>query len=223
MSRWFIVTMLFAAVATFAGCSDDVETADLDAKYQIQYYHEPPYANVEQGYWYDNRFIKLIPAAKPPYTLMVIPRNENGVEALKAMQSQKKIQIVNGSEQQGVGSQTLVNSDYYFESPNFYVSSFYSVAEYGVESVDYCRIVPMMIVCMKAGADVSDIQEKYKDVMTLSDRKSSVGKVSDKPIYYFDCRVNNSCEVLQLASELYQRDDVDWAEPDMYTSIHFGM
>ena len=48
-----------------------------------------------------------------------------------------------------------------------------------------------------------------------------VGDRQLKGMEIFDCNLNTSCEVLQLAEEINQRDDVEWAEPNMSFPVHF--
>lgn len=48
-----------------------------------------------------------------------------------------------------------------------------------------------------------------------------VGDGQLKGMEIFDCNLKTSCEVLQLAEEINQRDDVEWAEPNMSFPVHF--
>ena len=109
----------------------------------------------------------------------------------------------------------------YFESPDLYVSDNYFSTECGMREGDYCRIVPTMIINLKAGADIRNIEEEYKDVMTL--RRTNSRNDSRFTTYIFDCHLNNSYEVLRLADELYKRDDVNWADADKYSPIYFDI
>ena len=67
----FVMGMLVSA-GLFCACSSDDES---DAMYQIKYYSQPAYADIEQGYWYkettEDEFIKLTPNTEAPYQLLI--------------------------------------------------------------------------------------------------------------------------------------------------------
>ena len=77
-------------------CSSDDEMIGFeayDAEFQIKYYSRPPYANLEQGYWYKSDtkevFFKLTPSTEAPYQLLVCPKNDRGKEALEYMKEKE--------------------------------------------------------------------------------------------------------------------------------------
>jgi hypothetical protein len=112
-----------------------------------------------------------------------------------------------------------VTSTKYFESPDLYVSDNYFSTESGMKEGDYCRVVPIIIINLNAGTDIKDIEAEYRDVMTL--RYTNELKDARFTTYHFDCHLNNSYEVLRLASELQKRDDINWADADKYSPIYF--
>lgn len=222
--------MAMLSMCLLAACSSDDETTgfdEYDAEYQIRYYTRPPYANLEQGYWYKDDakevFFKLTPNTKAPYDLLVCPKNDRGRKALQHMEEKKDGVILNVYGQvhyydlNYTDSTThyFVIATKYFESPDLYVSDNYFSTECGMREGDYCRIVPTMIINLKAGADIRNIEEEYKDVMTLRYTDSRF------TTYHFDCHLNNSYEVLRLADELQKRNDTNWAEADKYSPIYF--
>ena len=60
----------------------------------------------------------------------------------------------------------------------------------------------------------------YKGKLTLADHKQGEKTVGDCYIYYFDCHLGTSEQVLNLSNKIYLRTDVKWAQPDMYTPWH---
>lgn len=228
------IMMAMLAACLSAACSSDDETIGYeayDAEYQIKYYSRPPYANFEQGYWYKEGtkevFFKLTPNTEAPYQLLVCPKNDRGKEALEHMEKKEDGVILNVYRRvhyydmnfTDSTAHYFVTSTKYFESPDLYVSDNYFSTESGMKEGDYCRVVPIIIINLNAGTDIKDIEAEYKDVMTL--RYTNELKDARFTTYHFDCHLNNSYEVLRLASELQKRDDINWADADKYSPIYF--
>ena len=73
----------------------------------------------------------------------------------------------------------------------------------------------MIIVKMKEGKSAEPIATKYAHSLKPNIEETKLSKT-----VVFDCILNTSYEVLQLAEEINQRDDVEWAEPDMWIPFH---
>ena len=235
------IMMAVLSVWLLAACSSDDNTISYeayDAEYQIKYYDRPPYANLEQGYWYKNDteevFFKLTPNTVTPYQLLVCPKNDRGKEALEHMEKKEDGVILNVYRQvhyfdmNFTDSTThyFVTSTKYFESPDLYVSDNYFSTEIGMREGDYCRIVPTMVVNLKAGADIKNIEAEYREVMTLRYTNGPNNLYDSRfyhsfTTYHFDCHLSNSYEMLHLADKLRKRDDVNWADADKYMPIYF--
>ena len=223
MSMLALLT-LAAGVCSCSSDDEDDETADAeiikyDQTYQISFYNRDPYSNSEQGYWYtgeDGRdvFCRLTPNTKAPYTLLVVPKGEKGMQAFDYLKQQDFIsnvqELSSESEQR-----YLLTSTVYIECPNLYVSDGYMVENY--ESVGHAAfILPQIIVKMKTGYDISTFSERYKNVLTLTKTENFQQGTT---FYYFDCNIKSSYDMLKLTAEIYHQDEVEWAEVDKYGAI----
>ena len=228
--------MVVLSVCLWTACSSDDEMIGFeayDAEYQIKYYSRPPYANLEQGYWYKSDtkevFFKLTPCTEAPYQLLVCPKNDRGKEALEYMKEKEDgvIQYMYnrayyyGNNFTDSTTHYFVASTKYFESPDLYVSDNYFSTECGMREGDYCRILPAIIINLNAGADIENIKADYKDVMTL--RYTNSRPDARFTTHLFDCHLNNSYEVLRLADKLQKRDDINWADADKYSPVYFDI
>lgn len=223
---WMSMLALLTLAAGVCSCSsddEDDETADAeiikyDQTYQISFYNRDPYSNSEQGYWYtgeDGRdvFCRLTPNTKAPYTLLVVPKGEKGMQAFDYLKQQDFIsnvqELSSESEQR-----YLLTSTVYIECPNLYVSDGYMVENY--ESVGHAAfILPQIIVKMKTGYDISTVTELY-NVLTLTKTENFQQGTT---LYYFDCNIKNSYDMLRLTAEIYHLGMVEWAECNKYGSI----
>ncbi len=224
---WMSVLALLTLAAGVCSCSsddEDDETADAeiikyDQTYQISFYNRAPYSNSEQGYWYpgeDGRdvFCRLTPNTKVPYTLLVVPKGEKGMQAFDYLKQQDFIsnvqELSSESEQR-----YLLTSTVYIKCPNLYVSDSYMVENY--ESVGHAAfILPQIVVKMKPGYDISTVTKLYKDVLTLTKTENFQQGTT---LYYFDCNIKSSYDMLKLTAEIYHQDEVEWAEVDKYGAI----
>ena len=224
---WMSMLALLTLAAGVCSCSsddEDDETADAeiikyDQTYQISFYNRNPYSNSEQGYWYtgeDGRdvFCRLTPNTKVPYTLLVVPKGEKGMQAFDYLKQQDFIsnvqELSSESEQR-----YLLTSTVYIECPNLYVSDSYMVENY--ESVGHAAfILPQIVVKLKPGYDISTVTKLYKDVLTLTKTENFQQGTT---LYYFDSNIKSSYDMLKLTAEIYHQDEVEWAEVDKYGAI----
>ena len=113
---------------------------------------------------------------------------------------------------------SIILCNKYIYCPYLYVSSSYKSSENFLYENEYIRIDNKIMLKMKDGKSVDPIAEKYADVLI---RYTGDEKVFGTEI--FDCTLRTSCEVLRLAEEIHLRDDVEWAEANMYSPIHFDI
>ena len=215
------ILWMSALVLTMAGlssCSDDdgLEPDDYDKAYQIGFFNQPSYAKNKQGYWYTDEhnnevFYKMIPNTQAPYTLLVIPKGEKGLETIEHLK-EKKDYILNIQEVNEIEKHYFVTTNKYFESPNLYVSVPYLLEENGNKDHPL-HVIPKFGIKIKDGYDISSVEQKYKSVLS---QKEVIELKTSFRYYKFDCNKKNSYEVLKLSEEIYHMDAVEWIDVDMY-------
>ena len=101
----------------------------------------------------------------------------------------------------------------YFETNNLYVSDFYKTDD-GQTNGYVLAFVPQIYVKMKNGYSIDIIEETYGKYLTMNDDEEQMANT-----YLFDCSVNSSYNVLKLAEEINNRDEVEWAEPNKWNKL----
>ena len=218
MKKLLFMMSVLLSLGMFCACSDDsLEPDDYDEAYQIGFFDQPSYAKNKQGYWYTNEqnnkvFYKMIPSTQAPYTLLVIPKGEKGLETIEHLK-EKKDYILNIQEVNEIEKHYFVTTNKYFESPNLYVSVPYLLEGNGNKDHPL-HVIPKLSIKIKDGYDISTVEQKYKNV--LSQKEVIELKTASFTYYHFDCNKKNSFEVLKLAEEIYHLDAVEWIDVDMY-------
>jgi hypothetical protein len=209
-SYWKIGLTLIMLLA-MTGCKHDdfVSPESVDSKYDIKFYSQSPHSQGTQGIFVAGRFIRLSSNNVPPFRFMVYVKNKKGQEALDYLQSKNDSPILKMEEMAGESKQKryIIESTKYFETRNLYVSEYYKTED--IERDDYfMAFLPQIIVKMKDGYDISIIEEYYRNAMTMNeDEKMAAG------VYLFDCNVNSSYNILKLAEEIYNREEVEYTDP----------
>lgn len=207
-----------------SGCSSDdevIESESYDPTYQVKFYSQDPNLNKRQGYWYQDTFIEMIPQKEPPYLLMVKWDSDEGKKALDYIVGKDDGVVLNRYDNYEKNTAFIVCQKY-FTCPYLFVSSSYKTAE-NFHEEDYIRVSCRIVLMMESGKSPEAIERDYADVLKL-DRETYYSELYFYdvlfPCFVFDCNLKTSYEVLQLAEEIHLRDDVKWAEPDMYMPIH---
>lgn len=215
MKVW--LCLVFSLMATCCGNdgiedssnSDKVEIGNDDKEdaYQVNFYDQDPGLNTKQGYWAGDGFITLTPENKPPYHLLVTWNNEQGKRAIDNI-LKKYPDVITEKMDTGKGNEYRITSNKYMECPDFFVSSAYKSSEFEELNRYDIWILPQVVLKMEDDGDVEDIKKAFTNSLTFVNETHG--------LYYFDCNLKTSREVLQLASEIHTRNDVKWSEPNMY-------
>jgi len=210
---------LSAMLLLMAACSsdDEIEVESYDSTYEVRYYNQDPDLHKEQRRWYNDMSIEMYPQSEPPYILMVKWDSDQGKKALDYIAG-KDDGVVLDKYDSDHENMSIILCNKYISCPYLYVSSSYKSSENFLYENEYIRIDCKILLKMKEGKSVDPIVEKYSDVLI---RYTGDEKVRGTEI--FDCTLRTSCEVLRLAEEIHLRDDVEWAEPNMYSPIHFDI
>ena len=208
---------VFAAILLFVGCkSDIIEPESVDADYNVMYYEKPPHNNETQGYLLlkgngESDYIELKPISSAPYTLTISVKDKKGKEAFDYVKTKENSPIMSIEDltpgQQETNKTYKVVTSKYFQSRNFFVSEFYRTdqSQPGVYDIS---VQPYITVKMKAGQDISSVEEEYKGTLTLKQE-------NDDDTYLFSCKFKTSYQVLMLTIHVFEKPEVAWAEPRM--------
>ena len=210
--------IVLTLIIGMCSCSSDDEmgTTNYDALFDVSYYDQDPSQDKRQGYWFGEEFIELTPQKEPPFILIVKWDSDIGKNALDYIVS-KNDGVVQNRHNYQEDNTALIVCNKYISCPYFYVSSSYKSSKAHLLENEYCRVDNRIILKMKEGMDVEIIEHRYADVLIRY-----IGDEQLKGMEIFDCKLKSSCEVLQMAEEINQRDDVEWAEPNMSFPIHFN-
>lgn len=202
-----------------SSCSsdDEIEVESYDSTYEVKYYSQDPDLHKAQRRWYYDKSIEMYPQSEPPYILMVKWDSDQGKKALDYIAG-KDDGVILDRHDSDHENMSIILCNQYITCPYLYVSSSYKSSENFLYENEYIRIDNKIMLKMKDGKSVDPIVRKYANVLI---RYTGNEKVKGTEI--FDCTLRTSCEVLKLAEEIHLRDDVEWAEPNMYSPIHYDI
>ena len=202
-----------------SSCSsdDEIEVERYDSTYEVKYYSQDPDLLKAQRRWYFDKSIEMYPQSEPPYILMVKWDSDQGKKALDHIAG-KDDGVILDRHDSDHENMSIILCNQYITCPYLYVSSSYKSSENFLYENEYIRIDNKIMLKMKDGKSVDPIVRKYANVLI---RYTGNEKVKGTEI--FDCTLRTSCEVLKLAEEIHLRDDVEWAEPNMYSPIHYDI
>ena len=223
----FGMSMLLS-LGMFCACSSDddemgtdsigdlktAETENYDPTFQVNYYTEVPGLNVKLGHWSSTEFIELSPQSTPPYNLLVQWNDEQGKKAIDYI-LEKNSDVMTIDAYNESSNEYRITSNRYFESPYFYVSSYYKSSEYPTTLDIYDVVVlPQIMLKMNEGKSLEVIMKDYADVLTF---RENLGF----DIYFFDCNLKTSRELLELNAEICQREDVKFSDFNTYGKLFY--
>ena len=225
MRKLTIVMSLLLSLGMFTACSNDDEVVgtgngsdfemmseeDFDSVYQVKYYAHDPGLNMKQGYWTPDGFIELFPQNTTPYSLLVWWNDEQGKKAIDYI-LEKNPDVMTKEAYSNRSNEYRITSDIYFESPYFYVSSYYKTSEWNSYNI---VVLPQIMLKMKDGKSVETVIRDYADIMTLN-KEIELKALGPYSLYLFDCNVKTSRALLELNVEIYQRDDVEYSDFNSY-------
>lgn len=219
MKKLYLMMSVLLACGLFCACSDeeDIVVDNYDATYQVKYYNLDPDLYKTQRRWYYDKPIEMYPQKEPPYTLMVKWDSDEGKQALDYIVG-KNDGVVTNRYDHDYENMSIIVCNKYISCPYLYVSSSYKESESFLYENEFVRIDNKILLKMKDGKSVDPIVIKYTGILV---RYTGEEKVRGTEI--FDCTLKTSCEVLRLAEEIQLRDDVEWAEPNMYAPIHYDI
>ena len=202
-----------------SSCSsdDEIEVERYDSTYEVKYYSQDPDLHKAQRRWYYDKSIEMYPQSEPPYILMVKWDSDQSKKALDYIAG-KDDGVILDRHDSDHENMSIILCNQYITCPYLYVSSSYKSSENFLYENEYIRIDNKIMLKMKDGKSVDPIVRKYANVLI---RYTGNEKVKGTEI--FDCTLRTSCEVLKLAEEIHLRDDVEWAEPNMYSPIHYDI
>ena len=202
-----------------SSCSsdDEIEVERYDSTYEVKYYSQDPDLHKAQRRWYYDKSIEMYPQSEPPYILMVKWDSDQGKKALDYIAG-KDDGVILDRHDSDHENMSIILCNQYITCPYLYVSSSYKSSENFLYENEYIRIDNKIMLKMKDGKSVDPIVRKYANVLIRY-----IGDKKVKGTEIFDCTLRTSCEVLKLAEEIHLRDDVEWAEPNMYSPIHYDI
>jgi hypothetical protein len=218
-SLWMSILLMLTLPLISMKCQDleeEEERISYDETYEVYFYNHDPWLNSTLGHWNGDEFIEFTPQSEPPYTLLVHWWDDKGKQAIDYV-LEKNSDTMTKLAEIPQNNEYRISSKLYFGSPNFYVSSAYKSSEKGWGGGYDILILPQIIVKMKEGKSIEAIEKDFAHFMTLSHEDQYM-----KNIYIFDGNFLCSYGVLSIASRVHQRDDVEWAEANMYGGFTTG-
>ena len=165
MKKVFVILGILLSFGMFYACSSDdevmgterssdfktAEAENYDSTYQVNYYTEVPGLNVKQGYWSSIGFIELFPQSTPPYNLLVQWNDEQGKKAIDYI-LENNSDVMTKDAYNESNNEYRITSNRYFESPFFYVSTYYKSSEHPTLDCYNIVVLPQIMIKMNLTA-----------------------------------------------------------------------
>ena len=150
----------------------------------------------------------------------IFPMTEKREKELEQLANQEGSQIKNMGSYFFITRGSDFITAYDFVSDRYFAGYYYDY--YTQTTHDYVIVCPMIGVCIYNAETKDKILKDYKDKLTLANQEQGRKTVGDCYIYYFDCHLGSSEQVLNLSNKIYLRSDVNWASPNMYAPFHLS-
>lgn len=224
-----LVYLLFVASAlVLAGCDSESNSILEDPVNVNVVKHEADEGDTELeklvsnvGYYYggkpDLSYCEFSYRAAGLY--YIFPQTESRKKELEQLAKQEDSQIkdANGFFVVTRGRDFIAADD--FVSDRYFAGYYYAHQSY--EDIhDYVIVCPMISVCVYDTKTGDKILKDYKGKLTLADHEQGKKTSEDCYLYYFDCHLGSAEQAMNLSNKIYLRNDVKWAQPDMYAPWH---
>ena len=154
------------------------------------------------GYYYNEEFVELETNDKAPY--LVITYNEESRNVIESkLADQASIENTNPTCRRISKNRYILDSKDYISKEDYISEMFYN------NNGSILYILPRIILATKEEAALKCILDSYKNVLSLLPDQKLKGQI------LLSCHLKNAKDVLQLANNLRNRNDVEWCEPDM--------
>ncbi|MBR5638532.1 MAG: hypothetical protein IKW83_02095 [Muribaculaceae bacterium] len=221
-----LYTIMLAALAMMTACNKDEPVDNIAAVINPD---DPRLEILATPVWRycggasDHGIQKITYTMRDASSYFIIPMTEERDKELAGMVEENN-ELIHRYGSEGY----LVNADRSFITSSDYVSDRYFDnyhRDFGGEiTIDYTIILPTIFVMVADGANPEVLKEKLIKKYGKKIKKDTVrieqwGQSSFFEII-FDCKVHTSAQVLDISNEIYMRDDVKFAEPDMIIPFH---
>ena len=205
--KTMIIAMIVMIGMTQMSCGDK-ESIVPDTK--------PAEEEITRGYWEGSKFIELKAVGQEEF--MVMPRltadpisPEEAIDVLTSLGAESIRKWSNS-----IDDRFIVKMQDPPKHEALYVSYKYKCSEY--EDIT-SMILPNIIICMDADESVEAFLEIQGEHLTLKNAKDNPdGTV----IYYFDCDLGTSDEVLDLNTAIHSYPGVKWCEPNRLAPVIYS-
>ena len=200
-----------------AGCGSDTVFDEPEETIVYNAENDPALEKLERnvGYYYGDKpdLTRYEFAYRAAGQYCIFPKTDAREQELIRLSQQDDSQVKN------MDGFFLVTRSRDFITGDDFVSDRYFIDYYRGEP-EFVVISPMIRVRVENSEVKDRILKKYRGKLTLSDRSGQGEMPGGYYLYKFDCHLSTSEQALNLADEIYRRNDVTWAETNKYAPIH---
>ena len=173
----------------------------------------------------DHEIQKITYTMRDASCYFITPLTEERDEELAKM-AEENVEVDNPLIARYVNDGYFAYADRSFITSSDYVSDLYFNGYYygGSEepTLDFTIILQTIIIKPEDGNDAEALKNKLlkKYGNKINKETAKIEHGGNSYLIYLDSRVNTSAQVLDISNEIYMRDDVKWAEPNMFIPLH---